>query len=1354
MAERYITWASILQGLSTKPGDPAGKQADAPRPIYAVDLDATLAKYHGFKGPEHIGRPIPLMVQRIKRWLRDGDKRVQIFTARANEPRAVEAIRKWCKEHVGHTFKVTNVKTQAMKKIYDDRATAVRKNTGERKHAQVADPFSEFDPRMRDKLKAIIAQLKQQKYDAYIPKGSGRRTAAEQLEKVRQGFSRAKIGPHNYGLAADIVPRTMGWKAPQTYWSALGAAAKAQGLTWGGGFKRFKDVAHVEYPAWQKNIAAQPAPGTAVLPAGSTLSHLAKQHNVPVQTLISLNKPQYPDPTKIPANAVIRLTKGGAVVAADNMKLEITGSGDGMHGLLRLLGKCYRDGMAGHSFGIKTDDNRCTTGWDGDGSDNLQYIKVNGKRLTKQQLKTLIEKRATEAPTAEQVAAAAKATDTKPTEAQKDEGNYAKGHIRVHGLQITIENAKGSVRKGKNAKGETWQNTLTAHYGYIKGKGLAKDGDQVDVFIGPDPKSWMVYVVNQVNPETKKFDEFKVVFGCKTKKEAEALYLSNYVKGWQGLGNIVSMFIPAFKKWLTNGDKQHAVSSTGERITGQLSEKLGDGGHADTHSTGNRAERIACLSHTFRTSSVPATVSPTKIAGADSVSDKGFANGRTAPIEVRGNACHSPALGTKCGSLFNRPMSFDMRTHMDSLAHNLKVDGIVIKPVTIAMVHNFLTCKRASQDVLHNNPMFQALAASDANQSVGRTVIRKQANMSSSGRPSSGHMISPFEELKYILGCKKASKKAADDADYAPGLPEKGMVGEPTKDLVPGQLATYVLQRHQTVRQPNREHFDLRLGTPATGLFSWAVPKARLPEPGERRLAPQTEVHRYEYGGFTGRLGKGYGEGVVEMADKGQALVRKVTPNTLHFTIAHSRIPQRYTLINTRSGRNQRDWLLINQTIQQGPAAVGTKPNIRLLSAENLDAAIDQAHEVQAKIDGASSVVEVTPKGEIESYSVRKRTTGEPIVHTERLGLYGQSAPELKNTVLRGEIYGLRKGKAIPFKDVAGILNSTIAKSRATQEATDTQMQTALFDVLKHKGVDVSQQPQPERRALLNAIAGRLSPEHFHVVPGETSSEGKRQLVEAIRTGKHPLTSEGVILHMPGGQTLKHKNFQEKTVYLTGVYPGEGRRVATAGGLLASTRPDGKGPPIRIGTGFSDAELKNIVDNLKQYRGQPVRVQHQGQFEGTGLLRAPSFKGFETESEVKKAVAHGEVPVILQVMAKTGELKAEIRAEIADTPETRRRGLSYRDELADGCGMLFDKAGAFWMKGVRFPLDIVFLDKQGEILEWQHMPRVADDDPLKPLYVPENNRAACALELPAGWYGQKGLTIGDRIKVAEQVRVC
>ena len=106
-----------------------------------VDLDGTLARYDGWKGAEHIGEPIPSMLERVTRWLSTGQE-VRIFTARvwtdgtpertAEATRAGEIIANWCFEHIGMVLPITCVKDFGMIELWDDRAVRVPANSGER----------------------------------------------------------------------------------------------------------------------------------------------------------------------------------------------------------------------------------------------------------------------------------------------------------------------------------------------------------------------------------------------------------------------------------------------------------------------------------------------------------------------------------------------------------------------------------------------------------------------------------------------------------------------------------------------------------------------------------------------------------------------------------------------------------------------------------------------------------------------------------------------------------------------------------------------------------------------------------------------------------------------------------------------------------------------------------------------------------------------------------------------------------------------------------------------------------------------------------------------------------------------
>lgn len=144
--------------------------------------------------------------------------------------------------------------------------------------------------------------------------------------------------------------------------------------------------------------------------------------------------------------------------------------------------------------------------------------------------------------------------DTNPTEAQKEAGNYKKGHIKINGFDVTIEQPAGSVRSGKDASGKEWSQVMNNTYGYIRGT-ESVDGDHIDVFLGPDMNSDMVYVVDQVNTDGS-FDEHKVMMGFSSLEDARSAYLSNYEEGWQGLGSITGVALDEFKKWIDSSTRK------------------------------------------------------------------------------------------------------------------------------------------------------------------------------------------------------------------------------------------------------------------------------------------------------------------------------------------------------------------------------------------------------------------------------------------------------------------------------------------------------------------------------------------------------------------------------------------------------------------------------------------------------------------------------------------------------------------------------------------------------------------------------------------------------------------------------
>lgn len=115
----------------------------------------------------------------------------------------------------------------------------------------------------------------------------------------------------------------------------------------------------------------------------------------------------------------------------------------------------------------------------------------------------------------------------------------------VGGLDITIESPAGSLRHGEN-----WIQHMAHDYGYINDT-LGADGDELDVFLGPNLKSNKFYVVEQ-NKTDGSFDEHKIMLGFDSIEDAKAAYHANYPDSWNGFRNIQELFMSQFKEWYQN----------------------------------------------------------------------------------------------------------------------------------------------------------------------------------------------------------------------------------------------------------------------------------------------------------------------------------------------------------------------------------------------------------------------------------------------------------------------------------------------------------------------------------------------------------------------------------------------------------------------------------------------------------------------------------------------------------------------------------------------------------------------------------------------------------------------------------
>lgn len=200
-----------------------------------------------------------------------------------------------------------------------------------------------------------------------------------------------------------------------------------------------------------------------------------------------------------------------------------------------------------------------------------------------------------ETPMSAKIKTASAEVNTDPTEAQKEAGNYKKGHVQVGTFDITIEQPQGSVRKGTDADGKQWESKMNNTYGYIRGA-VGVDGDHIDVFISNDIDGWngrKVFVVDQYNPDGS-FDEHKVMLGFNDADEAKGDYLANYEQGWENGRriDITGVNLEDFEKWIESSKRKTKPFGEYSSVKKDVVEEKngGSGLNGRTGNTGSNGE--------------------------------------------------------------------------------------------------------------------------------------------------------------------------------------------------------------------------------------------------------------------------------------------------------------------------------------------------------------------------------------------------------------------------------------------------------------------------------------------------------------------------------------------------------------------------------------------------------------------------------------------------------------------------------------------------------------------------------------------------------------------------------------------
>ena len=125
---------------------------------------------------------------------------------------------------------------------------------------------------------------------------------------------------------------------------------------------------------------------------------------------------------------------------------------------------------------------------------------------------------------------AGRADSARPTPAQIAAGNYPKGHVRIAGMDVTIETPKNALRHGVGPDGKPWSVIMPADYGYIR-RTTGADGEQIDCYVGPNPDAPIAWVIKQRDLRTGGFDEHKVMLGFDSEAEAVGAYSLGFSDG-------------------------------------------------------------------------------------------------------------------------------------------------------------------------------------------------------------------------------------------------------------------------------------------------------------------------------------------------------------------------------------------------------------------------------------------------------------------------------------------------------------------------------------------------------------------------------------------------------------------------------------------------------------------------------------------------------------------------------------------------------------------------------------------------------------------------------------------------------
>jgi len=793
---------------------------------------------------------------------------------------------------------------------------------------------------------------------------------------------------------------------------------------------------------------------------------------------------------------------------------------------------------------------------------------------------------------------------------------------------------------------------MRAPYGFIKGTKGA-DGEEIDVFVGPDKEAPKAYVVHQHKPDGTGFDEDKVILGVRTKEEAKELFLQHYDDP-KFLGPISILPVDDLKSRI---DKGSTIRKLAEAALAPIEKRAVGDTVVDPAYQRKVERRFGRLATALREYGDPVGTGHKRILFPKSLLDEKDLTQQLGFVPVK---VAIPEAGqTRFESFRNPDNLFHIHEHGDAwVMHEDEhpASTMLIKKWMLDRARKAVDIAKAGVGEAASGAIS---AAKDPSSSFLRPVadfVRGLPHVVAEGVPGAFYYLkgrvtdapTMRERVEGALpaaykrrvsqwkpfhgedsaGTQKAAavfRKLAEVAltgkdEFAPGIPSaRKKQPVPRVAGTKPQVWQMAVQLHEAERAG--KHIDLRLVDPSGRAHSWALPKGTLPKPGEKVLAVQQPTHTGEYASRQGEfeIPEGYGKGTVRSGGLTPVEVVKSQPGRLiRFNVygGHADGNQEFALVQTNRGHLLHNITTTAETGVRGPGGhpiPQSKPKYKEIATDKVR--FDNADEIhQAKVDGAHVTFHLRgDKGvKVFSYRPTERPTG-VLEHTHKLPDFRslKAPPGLAGTVLRGELYAADKGsgQALPAEQVGGLLNSTVWRSREKQKELGAELRPVIFDVVKYKGRDMENAPYSEKLQVLKEVQSKVP--RLKLPPTATTPEEKERLFGRIRSGEEPITSEGIISwRSEHHQPTKAKFRPDVDAEIVGVTTGRGKHEGRIGALRV--RLPGKDAVTNVGTGFTDEMREQIAKNPADYIGRVAKVRTMQVFP-SGRLRAPSFAGFHIE---------------------------------------------------------------------------------------------------------------------------------------------